>query len=181
MLTKLKKGDKAPNFLRKNLQGHPISFRTLKEKRVLLSLFRGASCPFCNMRVRELILRYPELSQKNIEVIAVFHSTATEILAYAGKQEVPFPIIADPELELYQLYGSRRSFKGKMRTMMNLPKVIRMMGSGFFNFKSISEPDTLPADFLIDKEGRIQLAYYGKDFSDHIALDSIVSKMTHHS
>lgn len=106
-----------------------------------------------------MIRRYPQIAQMNIEVTAVFHSTAEEINAYAGKQRAPFPVIADSELDLHQLFVSRRSFKGKMRTMINLPKMMKMMSIGLFNFKSTSVMDSLPADFFIDENLRVQLAY----------------------
>ena len=32
---------------------------------------------------------------------------------------------------------------------------------------------TMPADFLIDQEGIIQVAFYGKDEGDHLSFDTI--------
>jgi hypothetical protein len=33
----------------------------------------------------------------------------------------------------------------------------------------------MPADFLIDREGIIQVAYYGKDEGDHLPFDTVKS------
>ena len=34
---------------------------------------------------------------------------------------------------------------------------------------------TMPASFLVDEQGIIQLAYYGHDEGDHLSFDSIKS------
>ena len=60
-----------------------------------------------------------------------------------------------------------------LRTMAKPLKMIRMMMSGFFNTKSLEEKPIIPADFLIDEQGLIYQAYYGRHFGDHIAMDKI--------
>ena len=126
------------------------------------------------MRIRELILNYEALQKQNMQVLAVFHSTVEEILDYAGKQQTPFPILPDPTFKLYRTYGIESSFWGKFKTMGNLPKIWKMMTSGFFSLKSMGDPDTLPADFLIAENQEILLAYYGQNFADHVPLELLL-------
>ena len=49
------------------------------------------------------------------------------------------------------------------------------MFSGFFNMKSIKDKPIIPADFLIDENQIVFKAYYGKDFSDHIAISEVLN------
>lgn len=168
-------GQPAPLFNHLDLFGKRVTLNQFSGKKVLLSFFRGAACPFCNLRVRELILNYEELGKRNIEVLAVFHSSPEEIFKFAGKQKAPFPILPDPTFSLYQVYDIESSLWGKLKTMGNLPKVWKMMFGGFFNLNSMSDPNTLPADFLIGEDQRLEMAYYGKDFGDHIPLQLLLS------
>ena len=43
-----------------------ISVSTKKGKKTLLTFYRFATCPFCNLRIHEIINRYEELG-KNFE------------------------------------------------------------------------------------------------------------------
>ncbi|WP_057935663.1 peroxiredoxin-like family protein [Algoriphagus resistens] len=171
----LSSGQLAPQFQHLTLSGHYVTLDGFSGKKVLLSFFRGAACPFCNLRVRELILNYHVLQQQNIQILAVFHSSAEEIMEYAGKQEAPFPILPDPDLKLYKAYGVESSLLGKLRTMGSLSKVWKVMNSGFFNFRSMSDLNTLPADFIIGEDQRILWAHYGDNFGDHIALADVIA------
>lgn len=173
----LSSGHQAPNFQHQDLQGDAVALNQFFGKKVLLSFFRGAACPFCNLRVRELILNFESLQAKNIQVLAVFHSSVEEILEYAGKQNAPFPILPDPDFKLYKSYGIESSIIGKFKTMGNLPKVWSAMNSGFFNLKSMGDPYTMPADFLIGEDQKIKLAYYGKDFGDHVPLKLLLENL----
>jgi peroxiredoxin Q/BCP len=70
---------------------------------------RNAACALCNLRVHELITHYPALSQHGLVVIAVFESPHAAMLEYVGRQDAPFPLLADPEAQLYDLYSVEAS------------------------------------------------------------------------
>ncbi len=173
--TKSVLSDKAPEFKTKEYLGNTLSLTDYKGQKIMLSFFRGASCPFCNMRIRELIQSYWKFQERNIAVIAVFAATAEEIAQYACKQEAPFPIVPDPKLDLYRLYGVESSPKGMYRVMMQPVKMMKMMFSGFFNMKALKDKPILPADFLIDEGLQVYKIYQGKDFGDHIPLEEVLN------
>jgi len=173
-MRKLNKTDTAPNFTAKDYLGNVVNLKDYGGDKVLLSFFRGATCPFCNLRLSLLIKEYPEFERRGIKVVAIFAGSMEEISAYGGQQNAPFSIIADPTLELYKKYGIEESSIGMIKAMMNPIKMIKIMFSGFFNMKSIKDPPIIPADFLINKDKSIYKAYYGKDFGDHIRIQEIL-------
>ncbi|PCJ84533.1 MAG: hypothetical protein COA57_09050 [Flavobacteriales bacterium] len=174
-MKKLNENDPAIGFSQNDYLGNNIDLANYKGKKILLSFFRGASCPFCNLRVNQLINRYPEFEEKQIEVITFFAASRDEIIQYAGKQKAPFPIIPDPNMEVYKKYGVEESHFGMVKAMMQPMKMIKIMTSGFFNFKSIVDKPLIPADFLIDENQSIYSAYYGKDFGDHLPITEILN------
>lgn len=99
---KLKIKDKAIQFHVSDYRGQAIDLIEFKDQKVLISFFRGASCPFCNMRVQELIKRYPDFKEQKINIITFFASSKEDIANYAGKQNTPFPVIPDPDLFYYR-------------------------------------------------------------------------------
>ena len=175
-LTRLKTGNSAPTFKVKDTQGNTIDLALNRERITLLSFFRYASCPLCNLRVRELIRSYDQLTSRGIDIIAVFQSTDEQISRYVGEQHPPFPIIADPEAKLYQMYRVESSWRGFLRTWtLGISQVIEaVVGNRFFPGRIDGEINRIPADFLIDTKGMLIEAYYGNDIGDHIPVDQLI-------
>jgi peroxiredoxin len=171
----IENNQKAINFSCNDYLGNPINLSDYKGKKVLLSFFRGAACPFCNLRVHQLIQRHKEFEQKGINIISFFAATAEQISEYAGKQSAPFVIIPDASLEVYKQYGIEQSKSGMYKAMLKPMKMMKIMFSGFFNMKASKDKPIIPADFLIDENQNIIKTYYGKDFGDHLPIQEILN------
>lgn len=171
----LKKGTSAIPFKGIDLDGNTIDFKDFKGQKVLLSFFRKAACPFCNMGLQELIKRHEEFEKRGIKIITLFASSKEDVLKYAGKQNPPFPIIPDKDFKIYEKYGVQVSYIGMMKTMLNPFQNFKAMTGGFFSLKTMTEEPVIPADFLIDESQNIHKAYYGKDYDDHIPVSEILA------
>lgn len=171
---RLKQNSKAPDFSTIDYLGQEVELSEYKGKKVLLSFFRVASCPFCNLRVHELIKNQQELNSRGIKIITFFLASKDEIHKYAGKLTPPFPVIPDPEFLIYKKYGVESSLSGMFKAMFRMGTMVKMMIGGFFNMKSVTERPLLPADFLIDENGVIYKTHYGSDFGDHIDLKDVL-------
>lgn len=165
---KLKVGDKAIVFNEEDISGSKISLDSYLGEKVYLTFYRGASCPFCNLRVHEVIRKMNHFNDKNLVVIGFFKSTKAEILEHAGKQNPPFSIIPDPKKKYYDIYGLEQSVFSKMKTMLRFGAMKKIFANKLIQKKMIKDDNTVPADFLIDEKGIIQVAHYGKDFGDHL-------------
>src|SRR5262245_24646206 len=113
-------GTLAPSFHVEDVFGTPISLDDYAGKRLLLSFFRNAACAICNLRVHELIERYSAYHRSGVEILAVFESPHENILQYVGRQDAPFPIVADPQAQLYGIYGVEVS-EDKVAKTMRMP------------------------------------------------------------
>ena len=157
----------------KDIYGKEFSMEQLKGHKVYLTFLRTASCPFCNLRVHQLIQKQEAWTKKGIVTVAVFASAADEILQYAGKQEPKFTIIADPEERLYHQFGIKHSFLAMIKSMARIGAIVETMKKGFFNVNSFTDKRILTGDFLINENQEVVLSYYGKDFGDHIDFEEI--------
>ncbi len=172
---KLKTGNKAPQFLTTDIFGNTIKSEDLRGKKLMLSFYRYASCPLCNLRVNQLIQKHDKLASNGLNIVSVFQSPVESILKYVGKQDAPFPIIADPTHTLYKLYGVSGNWAAFARAGLKLDKMAKAAKLGFMPGKMEGDIKMVPADFLIDEKGFIHTAYYGKDISDHIEITEIES------
>jgi len=174
--TRLQAGESAPLFRVEDWQGETIDLQRRGKKRILLSFFRYASCPLCNLRIGQLINRHEQLTKSGVEVIAVFQSPPQRIRRYVGQQRPPFTIIPDPHRRLYRLYRVESSWKGFFRAWtIGIGKVFSaVIGNGFLPGTVEGELHRIPADFVIDSDGQLIEAYYGKDIGDHLPMDRIL-------
>ena len=155
-----------------DINGDPVQIGN--GKKLLLSLFREATCPFCNYRIYELTHNSPMLSSLGLDIVAVFSSEQSDVLRYIAKQPRPFRMVADPVTYIHQAFSVKPSFFGKMKAMMfRMPAMIR--GMGMVGMKGMATGNLMPADFLIDEDGTIVETYYGQDAGDHIPMERIES------
>ena len=173
---KLKIGDSAEAFDVSDIHGKNINLDEYRGKKLMLSFYRYASCPLCNLRVQKLIQNYESLDGKGLHLLAFFESPEESIIRYVGKQKPPFSIIADPERIIYKKYGVESSWIAFLLSAFTRSyDGINAFFKGFLPGKLEGEIALLPADFLIDENHKISIAYYGKDIGDHLPLDEIES------
>ncbi|MFC1563982.1 peroxiredoxin family protein [candidate division KSB1 bacterium] len=171
---RLKNGNKAKDFEVSDIYDKSIKLADYKGKYLLLSFYRYASCPFCNLRIHRLIEIYEDLQSKGLEMAAFFQSPKESIMQYAGEQSAPFPIIPDPERNIYREYGIESSWSGMLKSMIfRLNDGFGAIRKGFLPGKMEGVKALIPADFLISPDQIIHKAYYGKDIGDHIPVDDI--------
>ena len=169
---RLKPEDRAVPFSVETLEGKSISLEQFAGRPLLLMFFRYASCPMCNLRLRDFAKNYPRLHERGLEVVAFFHSPARSIRANAGKQHYPFHLVADPGFIIYRSYGVETSWL-RFLLSMALPSFyvdwIRAMRYGIWGGVDW-QMGKMPADFLIGPDGRILKAHYGRDIGDHLPV-----------
>ncbi len=171
-MSRIERGELAPDFTAATYDGKTISSRDYRDSKLWLSFYRFAACPLCNYRIQEVVARYDDLSQAGIRVVCVMMSPPERIAEYAAKSKPPFPIVADPERVMYEAYGVTPSFWGAF-SMSNLTTFIKSMRSGTRMGPTDGPMTMLPADFLIDPEGVVYEAFYGKSFAEHIPFESV--------
>ena len=161
----------APTLDLVDIHGQPIEL--YREGRLtLLSFFRDAACPFCNFRIYELTGRHAELAARGLDIVAVFSASQAEVLRFAGQRPRPFPLAADPTSSAHQIYGIERSLWRKLKAIVTrVPTLIR--GLRLVGLAGLNTNNLMPADFLIDEQGRIIEAYYGRDAGDRIPLEQV--------
>lgn len=156
------------------LDGSAWQLSSLEGKPYLLAFFRFASCPFCNLRLHQLISQWGELPE-DFTIVAVFESSLTELQRYAERHHSPFPILADGGGIIHGRYSIRHSWLGVLKGMLfRFPSLLyAMFKKGYVPLTIGGRMNTMPADFLVDRQGVIQEAYYGRDEGDHLDFERI--------
>lgn len=168
---KLFRPQPAPPLALKDLDG--VAVDVASGRRMLLSVFREAGCPFCNFRVFELTHNHRDLRDLGLDVVVVFASEEAEVRRFIARQPRPFRIVADPYNTAHTRYGIESSAAGKFKALIRrFPALLRGLREiGFASGKRSTA--LLPADFLIEADGTIAETYYGSDIGDHIPMQRV--------
>lgn len=165
-------GQLAPGFVGTTHTGDTIDLDAFRGQKVWLGFYRWASCPLCNLRIKELIARHDRFASAGIQHIAVFQSPPERIAQYVGAQKPPFPLISDPELRLYEQYGVHANWLGMFYPRVFV-RAFQAMMAGLLSIRTDGPKAMVPADFLVDPEGLVWRAYYGAAISDHIPFEDV--------
>ncbi|WP_063737078.1 peroxiredoxin-like family protein [Streptomyces sp. RTd22] len=146
-----------------------------------LQFRRFAGCPVCNLHLRSVTVRHPEIEAAGVREVAVFHSPAGELRQYADG--LPFALIADPDKHLYAEFGVESAPRALLDPRAWLPALSAILRStamlvrGREGLPSRRQPHGrlgLPADFLIAPDGTVLAAKYGEHAYDQWTVDELL-------
>ena len=170
---KIKVGDQLDNISLPTVNGDIFDTENLKNKKILLTFYRFASCPLCNVRLQKFINRYKEFPDTFVKV-AIFHSSVDNLNHFMQKHHSPFPILADESFYYFKKYVVKRSILIFLLSQITRGfSIFKAMCRGFLPYRIKGYIDILPVDVLINQNGVVEEVKYGKDIADHLDFDQV--------
>ena len=172
---KINIGDQLENIQLPTLDGVDFNTNSTKGKKVLLTFYRFASCPMCNLRINSIMKRYDELGD-NFTMVAIFNSSVENLKRFTAKHKAPFPILADKNYDVFKKYEVKNSlFNFLVSQITRGPSIWKAMFKGYIPWAIKGHMGILPVDVLIDEEGIVRDVNYGKDIGDHLPLETVIN------
>ena len=108
-------GDKAPDFKSKDDKGNTISLSQFLGKKIVLYFYPKDNTPGCTEQACNLRDNYESLLANGYVVLGVSIDDEKSHTKFINKFNLPFPLIADNEKEIVNLYGvwAEKSMYGK--------------------------------------------------------------------
>jgi peroxiredoxin len=165
-------GDLLPDFEAPTLAGGTLSADDLRGSATLLTFYRYASCPVCSATLAPYRVRAAELQERGVRIVAFFHSPVDRLLKYFKPDELPFDLVVDPAREVYSRFGvtPRPLALLNPAAMLSMPKSLPYM-PGRNPLRGDGTLAIMPADFLVDPEGRFVEVHYGRHLADGWSID----------
>lgn len=114
-MTKLKAGDKAPNFSAQDEQGNTISLSDYKGKKLVIFFYPKASTPTCTTEACNLRDNFKDLQDKGYEILGVSADSAKRQSNFKTKNNFPYPLLADENKEVIKAFDvcGEKKFMGR--------------------------------------------------------------------
>jgi len=168
---KLQVGDKAPQFNLPNAKGEQIHLSDLLEKGpVVLTFYRGAWCPYCNLQLSLLQTALPEILAGGASLVAISPMNADSSLNSVTENDLTFEVLSDIGNKVARKFTT--VFKNS-DAAINAMSVLGYDFYGFYDDKSAELP--VSGVFVIDRKGEIVFAKSeGGDYRERVEVHEIL-------
>jgi len=102
----LNAGQTCPDFELKNAHGNIVSLdQQLKNGPQVISFYRGAWCPYCNLEIKALKENLPAFRQLGADLIAISPQIPNKSLAQEDELNLEFEVLSDTDNQLARQFG----------------------------------------------------------------------------
>jgi peroxiredoxin Q/BCP len=143
--TKLKAGDKAPDFAVPDAEGNTVRLKDLRGKKFVLYFYPKDDTPGCTKEACSFRDSFAKFKRRGIEVFGVSLDSEKSHQKFARKFELPFRLLADTERKLSESFGTYGEKKFMGRTYLGNHRMT----------------------FLIDEKGKIKKVFEKVKPEDH--------------
>jgi peroxiredoxin Q/BCP len=147
MTTRLSTGDAAPDFTLPTDADGQVRLSDLRGRKVILYFYPAAMTPGCTKQACDFTESLDALAINGYEVLGVSKDKPAKLAKFRERDQLTLTLLSDESLEVHQSYGAygEKSLYGKV-----VQGVIR-------------------STFVIDADGRIELAQYNVKATGHVA------------
>ena len=97
-------GKKAPDFTLKDKDGNEVSLSDFAGKKVVLYFYPKDSTPGCTKQACSYRDNFGQFREKGVVVIGISKDSIKAHTNFAAKNDLPFLLLSDPELQAIQAY-----------------------------------------------------------------------------
>ena len=116
----LETGIKAPSFSLPDQNGEIHTLEEYRGKKVILYFYPKDNTPGCTKQACGYAEKYPQFLEKGAVVIGISRDKVASHKRFEEKYELPFTILADPELEAIRAYDVWKEKKNYGKVSMGV-------------------------------------------------------------
>jgi thioredoxin-dependent peroxiredoxin len=146
-MDRLSPGDPAPDFTLPDDQGGEVSLAGLRGRKVIVYFYPAAMTPGCTKQACDFTESLDSLQASGYEVLAISPDKPEKLAKFRDRDALTIPLLSDADRSVMTAYGAfgEKKLYGKV-----VQGVIR-------------------STFVVDAEGRIELAQYNVKATGHVA------------
>ena len=148
-------GTKAPDFTLTDQNGAAVRLSDFAGRKVVLYFYPRDNTPGCTRQACAFAGSYAAFREQNVAVIGVSKDSVASHAKFAAKYDLPFILLADPELQAIQAYDVWQEKKLYGKASMGVVRSTYIIGEDGVIEKAMPKvkPDTNAAEILADLAG----------------------------
>lgn len=168
----LKVGAQAPDFTLKDAQGKDVTLsKLLKQGPVILTFYRGAWCPYCNLQLKLLNESLPQFEYYGAQLVAVTPQVPDKSLGQVKKDGYPFAILSDLDSQVMRDYNLYFEVPPELSEVYK-----RAIGLDLADYNGEGRYVLpVPGTFVIDSRGIIRGAFANTDYTQRMEPSEILT------
>lgn len=169
----LKAGDIVPDFELPNHKGEQVRFADLvRQGPVVINFYRGGWCPYCNLEMRALQEKLPEIVDLGARLVAVSPELPDAAMSTAEKNAISFDVLSDAGNKVAAAFG----------LVFTLPPALQALYKTFgLDLETSNGDDSMtlpiPATYVVGADRRIIHAYVDADYSRRMEPAEVVDAL----
>lgn len=166
-------GNNFPAFYLPNANNEPRSLSAfLTRGPLVISFYRGAWCPYCNLEINALQQRLPEITAAGGQLIAISPQTPDKSMDQINRSKLTFEVLSDAGNILAKECG----------LVFTLPESLRPIYQGWQldipghnGDNSFELP--IPATYIVNTDGKIHYTFADMDYTKRLEPDIIIEQL----
>jgi peroxiredoxin len=169
----LNEGDEIPQINLPNAVGKTINLNSmLKDGPVVISFYRGAWCPYCNLELKALQNALPEIKSLDAQLIAISPNAPDNSISSIEKHGLEFEVLTDAGNKIAK----------EFRLVFNLAEELRPIYKQFnFDIPKYNGDESwelpIPATYIVNIDDKIVHAFVNADYTQRMEPTEIISKL----
>src|SRR5262245_32168076 len=169
----LQVGDRAPAFVLPDALGRNVeSGSLLAGGPLVISFYRGAWCPYCNLELQAWQRHLPELRALGATLVALSPQTPDASLTLAEKHALAFPVLSDLGHRVARQFGIVFTLDSSLRLVHEVFGVDLPAHNGDSSFEL-----PVPATYLVDRDGTVAGAWVDVDYRRRAEPSQVVARL----
>ena len=145
---RLEPGDAAPGFTLTDDSGADVSLADFRGRRVILYFYPAAMTPGCTTEACDFRDSLASFQGAGYAVLGVSKDPVAKLAEFRERDGLAFPLLSDESLEAHRAYGAWGEKQNYGKTITG----------------------TLRSTFVIDPDGRVEVARYNVRATGHVAM-----------
>lgn len=169
----LASGNAFPEFNLPNADNEPRNLDDyLNSGPLVISFYRGAWCPYCNLEINALQRALPDITSAGAQLVAISPQTPDKSVDQISKSQLTFDVLSDVGNKLAKSCG----------LVFTLPKSLRpIYHSWQLDIPGHNGDDSfelpIPATYIIDCEGNVRYDYINMDYTQRVEPSIIIEQL----
>lgn len=166
-------GDKLPEFELANQHGERRRiYSYLEEGPLVLNVYRGGWCPYCNLEMKSLIDVLPQIKALGAQLVGMAPETPEKAAETGGKNGAEFDILSD----------TGNVVSEKLGLVFELPESLRPIYKQFgIDIAAYNGDETfrlpLPATYVVHKDGVIAYGFAKADYTQRAEPAEVLAQL----